>query len=71
VHTLESSHDHGAKGGEGRDKRKAKKLKLTFNELMAKYVKMRDTRIASQPSSVKPSRSPPKRKYEKMELTRK
>jgi hypothetical protein len=40
-------------------------LKLTFNELMAKYVKMRDTRIASQPSSVKPSWSPPRRKSEK------
>jgi hypothetical protein len=57
VHTLESSHGHRAKGGDGRDKRKGKKLKLTFNELMAKYVKMRDTRITSQPSSVKPSRS--------------
>jgi hypothetical protein len=65
VHTLESSHDHGAKGGKGRDKHNGNKLKLTFNELMAKYVKMRDTRIASQPSNVKPSRSPPKWKYEK------
>jgi hypothetical protein len=65
VHTLESSHGHGAKGGDGHDKRKGKKPKLTFNELMAKYVKMRDTRIASQPSSVKPSMSPPRRKSEK------
>jgi hypothetical protein len=65
VHTLESSHDHGAKGGDGRDKCKGKRLKLTFNELMAKYVKMRDTRIASQPSSVKPSRSPSIHKSEK------
>jgi hypothetical protein len=65
VHTLESSHGHGAKGGDGRDKRKGKKLKLTFNELMAKYVKMRDTRITSQPSSVKPSRSLLRHKSEK------
>jgi hypothetical protein len=32
---------------------------------MAKYVKMRDTRIASQPSSVKLSRSPSRHKSEK------
>jgi hypothetical protein len=65
VHTLESSHGHGAKGSDGRDKRKGKKPKLTFNELMAKYVKMRYTGIASQPSSMKPSRSPPRCKSEK------
>jgi hypothetical protein len=65
VHTLESSHDHRAKGGEGCDKRKGKKSKLTFNELMTKYVKMRDIRISSQPSSVKPSRSPLRRKSKK------
>jgi hypothetical protein len=65
VHTLEPSHGHGAKGGDGRDKRKGKRPKLTFNRLMAKYVKMRDTRIASQPSSVKPSRSPLRCKSEK------
>jgi hypothetical protein len=65
VHTLEYSHGHGAKGDDGRDKRKGKRPKLTFNELMAKYVKMRDTRIASQPSSVKPSRSPLRCKFEK------
>jgi hypothetical protein len=65
VYTLESSHGHGAKGGDGRDKHKGKKLKVTFNELMAEYVKMRDTRIASRPSSVKLSRSPPRRKSKK------
>jgi hypothetical protein len=66
VHTLESSHGHNrAKGGDDHDKRKSKKAKLTFNELMAKYMKMRDTRIASQPSSVKPSRSPLRCKSEK------
>jgi hypothetical protein len=65
VHTLESSYDHGVKGGEGCDKRKGKKSKLTFNELMAKYVKLRDTRITSQPINVKPSRSPLRRKSEK------
>jgi hypothetical protein len=65
VHTLESSHGHRAKGGDDHDKRKSKKAKLTFNELMAKYMKMRDTRIASQPSSVKPSRSPLRCKSEK------
>jgi hypothetical protein len=65
VHTLESSHGHGAKGSDGRDKHKGKKPKLTFNELMAKYVKMRNTRTASQPSSVKPSRSPPRCKSKK------
>jgi hypothetical protein len=65
VHTLESSYGHGEKGGDGRDKRKGKKPKLTFNELMAKYVQMRDTRIASKPSNVKPSRSPLRRKYKK------
>jgi hypothetical protein len=32
---------------------------------MAKYVKVRDTIIASQLSSVKPSRSPPRRKSKK------
>jgi hypothetical protein len=65
VYTLESSHDHGTKGGDGHDKCKGKKSKLTFNELMVKYMKMRDTRIASQPSSVKPSRSPSRRKSKK------
>jgi hypothetical protein len=65
VYTLESSHDHGTKGGDDHDKCKGKKSKLTFNELMVKYMKMRDTRIASQPSSVKPSRSPSRRKSEK------
>jgi hypothetical protein len=36
VHTLESSHGHGAKESDGHDKRKGKEPKLTFNELMAK-----------------------------------
>jgi hypothetical protein len=62
VHTLKSSHGHGAKGGEGRDKHKGERPKLTFNELMAKYVKMRDAKIAAQPSNIKPSKSPPRHK---------
>jgi hypothetical protein len=61
VYTSKFSYGYarGVKGGEAHDKHKGKKPKLTFIELMAKYVKMIDTRIASQPSSVKPSRSPP------------
>jgi hypothetical protein len=60
VYALEFSHGaHGVKGGEQHDKHKDEKLKLTFNELMAKYVKMRDGKIAAQSSNVKPSRSSP------------
>jgi hypothetical protein len=44
---------------EGRDKHKGERPKLTFNELMAKYVKMRDAKITAQPRNMKPSRSPP------------
>jgi hypothetical protein len=47
VHTLDFSHGHahGVKGGEGHDKHKGKKSKVTFNELMVKYVKMRDEKL--------------------------
>jgi hypothetical protein len=60
VHTSDFSYGHtrGVKGGGGRDKHKRRRPKLTFNELMA-YVKMRDANIASQPSNMKPPRSPP------------
>jgi hypothetical protein len=61
VHTSDFSYGHarGVKGGEVRDKHKGERPKLTFNELMDKYVKMRDEKIAAQPSNMKPSRSPP------------
>jgi hypothetical protein len=64
VHTSYFSYGHarGVKGGEGHDKHKGKRPKLTFNELIAKYVKMRDAKIAAQPSNMKPSRSPPRHK---------
>jgi hypothetical protein len=64
VHTSDFSYGHvrGVKGGLGRDKHKGERLKLTFNELMAKYVKMRDANIAAQPSNMKPSKSPPRHK---------
>jgi hypothetical protein len=55
-------HAHGVKGGEGRDKHKGERPKLTFNELIAKYVKMRDAKIAAQPSNMKPSMSTPQHK---------
>jgi hypothetical protein len=60
LQTLEFlySHAHGVRGGESRNKHKGKKLKLTFNELMAKYVKMIGAKVSSQPSNVKPSSSP-------------
>jgi hypothetical protein len=67
VHTSDFSYGHarGVKGDEGCDKHKGERSKLTFNELMAKYMKMRDTRIASKPNNVKTSRSPPRCKSEK------
>jgi hypothetical protein len=60
VHTSNFSYGHarGVKGGAGCDKHKGERPKLTFTELMAKYVKMRDAKIAAQPSNMKPSRSP-------------
>jgi hypothetical protein len=60
VHTSNFSYGHarGVKGGEGCDKHKGEMPKLTFNELMAKYVKMRDAKIVAQPRNMNPSRSP-------------
>jgi hypothetical protein len=61
---LEFSHGHahGVKEGEPRDKHRGEKPKLTFNELMAKYMKMKNTKITAQPSKMKPFRSPPQHK---------
>jgi hypothetical protein len=60
VHTSDFLYGHacGVKVGEGCDKHKGERLKHTFNELIAKYVKMRDAKIAAQPSNMKPSVSP-------------
>jgi hypothetical protein len=56
-------------GGEGRDKQKGKRLKVTFEQLLAKYheqIKVKDvdqTGIAKPSGApLKPSKSPPKRK---------
>jgi hypothetical protein len=53
---------HGVKEGERCDKHRGENPKLTFNELMAKYVKTRDAKITAQPSNMKPFRSPPQHK---------
>jgi hypothetical protein len=60
VHISDFSYGlaRGVKGGEGCGKHKGERLKLTFNELMAKYVKIRVAKIVVQPSNMKPSRSP-------------
>jgi hypothetical protein len=74
---LEASGGHDAPGmpkckcfgGEGRDKQKGKKPKVTFEQLLAKYhkqIKAKDVdqtnNVKSSRSYLKPSKSPPKRK---------
>ncbi|TVU01230.1 hypothetical protein EJB05_53320, partial [Eragrostis curvula] len=51
------------KEDKGRDKHKGKRPKLTFKELLAKYVKERDIKSARRPNKVKQSWSPPNCKY--------
>jgi hypothetical protein len=56
-------------GGEGRDKQKGKKSKVTFEQLLAKYHKQIEAKDVDQTGNakssrayLKPSKSPPKRK---------
>ncbi|TVT97876.1 hypothetical protein EJB05_56855, partial [Eragrostis curvula] len=51
------------KESKGRKKHKGKRPKLTFKELLAKYVKERDVKSACRPNDVKQSWSPPNCKY--------
>jgi hypothetical protein len=53
---------HKAHGGKGRDKQRSRRLKLSFEELLAKYEKKAEANITNQPKKVQSSRLPPKRK---------
>jgi hypothetical protein len=50
------------KENKGRDKRKGKKPKVTFAQLLEKYQKISEEKIASRPSNSKASRLPPRRR---------
>ena len=50
------------KESKGRNKHKGKKPKVTFAQLLEKYQKMSEEKIAHRPSDSKASRSPPRRK---------
>src|SRR3954468_5161232 len=52
------------KESKGRDKRKGKKPKVTFAQLLEKYQKISEEKNAYRPSNSKASRSPPRRKFE-------
>ena len=52
------------KGNKGRNKRKCKRSKITFAELLDKYQKKSEEKNAYRPNHAKKPRSPPRRKYE-------
>ena len=52
------------KENKGRNKRKCKRSKITFAELLDKYQKMSEEKNANRPNHAKKPRSPPRRKYE-------
>jgi hypothetical protein len=51
-----------ANRGKGHDKLKSKRLKLSFEELLAKYEKIAEANVANRPKKVQSSKLPPKRK---------
>jgi hypothetical protein len=53
---------HKANRGKGHDKQKSGRLKLSFEELLAKYKKIAEANVTSWPKKVQSSRLPPKRK---------
>ena len=52
------------KENKGRNKRKCKRSKITFAELLDKYQKKSEEKNAYRPNHAKKPRSPPRRKYE-------
>ena len=52
---------HKVDGGKDSDKQRTKRLKLSFEELLAKYKKEVEANVANRPKKVQ-SRVPPKRK---------
>ena len=52
------------KGNKGRNKRKCKRSKITFAELLDKYQKKSEEKNAYRPNHAKKPRSPPRCKYE-------
>ena len=53
---------HKAIGGKGHDKQKSRRLKLIFEELLAKYKKVAEANVTSRPKKVQSSKLSPKRK---------
>jgi hypothetical protein len=51
---------HKANGGKGRDKQRNIRLKLSFEELLAKYKKIAEANVTSWPKKVQSSRLSPK-----------
>ena len=52
------------KENKGRNKRKCKRSKITFAELLDKYQKKSEEKNTYRPNHAKKPRSPPRRKYE-------
>ena len=52
------------KENKGRNKRKCKRSKITFSELLDKYQKNIEEKNAYRPNHAKEPRSPPRRKYD-------
>ena len=55
---------HKADGGKGRDKQRSRRLKLSFEELLAKYEKIAEANVTNRPKKVQSSKLPSKRKYQ-------
>jgi hypothetical protein len=53
---------HKAVGGKDHHKQRSTRLKLSFEELLAKYVKIAEATIANRPKKIQSSKLPPKRK---------
>jgi hypothetical protein len=53
---------HKADGGKGCDKLKNRRLKLSFQELLAKYEKIAEANVTNRPKKVQSSKLPPKYK---------
>ena len=53
----------GMLGGEDHKKDKSKKPKLSFNELLAKYLKENEAECVNRSNDVKTSRVPPKHNF--------
>ena len=59
---LKSEHPK-INGGKDRNKHKSKRLKLSFDELLAKYLKENEAKRVNQSNNVKSSRLPPKHNF--------